>query len=389
MSILMQMLARQLPDEFMVAFSFAGEQRELVRAVVEVVEQELGAPNVFFDEWFEHYIAGGDADLKLQQIYVERCVLAVICISERYGGKPWTSAEYSAIRARYMMAQGSQHERDRLGILPIRVGDGEVDGILFNTIVPDIRQRTPPETAKLIIDRLHLILPNLREDFPAGPKWPEHALPARWPMADHVDARLAFENLLTSKSSFRFLPVQGPSEVGKTRVTMQMFGNALHVPGLACGRFDFKGTTDMDSEVRSFVQQLGVPVPSNNLRLNQRFGEILDALRRRSWPALLIFDTYEAAGEARDWVEKQLLPGLIRTSCLRVVIAGQRVPEPAGAVWDAVSSSVISLQAPQADDWFGFSQQHKPAITLDFVRQAHHFCNGKPSVLAELLGPKR
>ena len=75
MDILIHMLARKLPENFMVAFSFGGEQRQLVRAVVEVVERELGSPNVFFDEWFEHYIAGGDADLKLQQIYGERCAL--------------------------------------------------------------------------------------------------------------------------------------------------------------------------------------------------------------------------------------------------------------------------------------------------------------------------
>ena len=55
---------RNVPSKFLVAFSFAGEQRDLVRAVAEVVEQEIGSSNVFFDEWFEHYIAGADADRK-------------------------------------------------------------------------------------------------------------------------------------------------------------------------------------------------------------------------------------------------------------------------------------------------------------------------------------
>src|SRR4051794_25939237 len=130
------MPTRDVPKKFLVAFSLAGEQRDLVRKIVEAVEQELGSPNVFFDEWFEHYLAGGDADLKLQEIYGERCALAVVCVSERYGGKPWTRAEYAAIRARYMKSQESRYESDQLGILPIRVGDGDVKGILFNTIVP-------------------------------------------------------------------------------------------------------------------------------------------------------------------------------------------------------------------------------------------------------------
>src|SRR5262245_47478538 len=116
----MAMPAREVPEKFLVAFSLAGEQRDLVRTIVEAVEQELGRPNVFFDEWFEHYIAGDDADLKLQEIYQERCALAVVCVSERYGNKPWTKAEHRAIRARYMQVQGSE---DAFCILPIRVGD--------------------------------------------------------------------------------------------------------------------------------------------------------------------------------------------------------------------------------------------------------------------------
>jgi hypothetical protein len=45
------------------------------------------------------------------------------------------------------------------------------------------------------------------------------------------------------------------------------------------------------------------------------------------------------------------------------------------------------LTTPEPEDWFKFSQPHKEGLTLDFVRQAHACCNGKPSVLAELLGP--
>lgn len=82
------MPSRQLPEKFLVAFSFAGEQRDLVCAIAEAVEKELGPETVFLDEWFEHYIAGADADLKLQDFYGEKCELAVVCVSARYGDKP-------------------------------------------------------------------------------------------------------------------------------------------------------------------------------------------------------------------------------------------------------------------------------------------------------------
>ena len=147
-------------------------------------------------------------------------------------------------------------------------------------------------------------------------------------MADHSRIREAFARLLARDATWRFLPILGPSETGKSHITNQMLANALRIPELACGRFDFKGTTDMDAEVRTFVQELGVPPPPANARLNERLGHILDALKQRARPAFLVFDTYEAAGKAQDWVEKQLLPSLIlrhlasgghrRATCARV-----------------------------------------------------------------------
>lgn len=144
---------RTIPTEkFLVAFSLAGEQRDLVRPIAEEVERRLGRGTVFYDEWYEYYIAGDDADLKLQEVYGDQSELVVTCISEAYGGKPWTQAEYSAIRALKMRTD------DRNKLLPIRVGDGNVPGIEFNTIAPDIRDDSAAETAiNLIIPRLCLI----------------------------------------------------------------------------------------------------------------------------------------------------------------------------------------------------------------------------------------
>jgi hypothetical protein len=92
------MCAREIPERFLVSFSFAGEQRDLMRSVAESVEQRLGSNTVFFDDWFEYYIAGDDADLRLQEVYGQRSALVVLCVSRNYGGKPWTLAEHKAIR---------------------------------------------------------------------------------------------------------------------------------------------------------------------------------------------------------------------------------------------------------------------------------------------------
>lgn len=382
------MPVREVPEKFLIAFSLAGEQRDLVHSIAEAVENELGPATVFLDEWFEHFIAGHDADQRLQKIYGEQCELVVVCVSNSYGGKPWTRAEHEVIRARLMKTRSSQEKRDELRILPIRVGEGEVEGILFNTIVPDVRARSAAQTAKLILDRLRLILPGLDKEAPIAPDWPEQPPPLLWPMADHREVRAAFERLLTRAVSWRFLPLRGPSESGKSHITKQMLRNALSVRGLACGRFDFKGSIDMDAEVRAFVQDLDVPLPPVGPRLNERLGHILNALKQRARPALLVFDTYESAGEAQDWVEKQLLPSLIRAIWLRVVIAGQRVPERTGAIWEEDASPLITLKPPPPPDWFEYSKRHRPELTLAEVETACRLAYDKASLLAQMLGPK-
>ncbi len=151
------MRLRELPPNFLVAFSFAGEERPLITQIAELVEERLGRSSVFFDEWFEHYIAGNDADLRLQEIYSKRSSLIVVCVSGSYGKKAWTRAEHEVIRARLMQLRMTGEDNR---VLPLRVGEGEIPGIPFNAIVPDVRSRPIEETADLIVARLRLTDPD-------------------------------------------------------------------------------------------------------------------------------------------------------------------------------------------------------------------------------------
>ena len=144
-------------QRFDVALSFAGDnKRDVVREIAILLQDKLGPGRVFFDEFFEAELAGTDADSYLQKIYGEDSKLVVSCVCERYDEKPWTKAEWRAIRAR--IADSDQTPDARLGFLPLRFGDGEVDGIFSSLdIVPDVRNRSREETATLILDRLALI----------------------------------------------------------------------------------------------------------------------------------------------------------------------------------------------------------------------------------------
>jgi hypothetical protein len=339
---------------------------------------------VFYDDWYTYWIAGQDADLLLHSVYGERAELVVMCVSGEYGDKPWTRAEYRAVRARLM--QSSMAE-DRHRVLPVRVGDGAVEGVLFNEIVPDIRGKTPQEAAELIVARLNLVRGYSGGTRPAPAQWPNDVPVLDWPMADHGEARAAFARLLCEEAPERALLVRGASETGKSHMSRQMLRNGRRLPSVACGRLDFKGTANMGVEIEAFAGLLGIEAPTGET-VNERLARIFTELRRRARPALLVFDTYEAAGEATDWIERVLLPHLVSARWLRVVITGQSVPARAGSIWEEMAGSTLTLQLPGPEDWLAYGRANRgDTVSLEFVAQAHQLGQGRSSVLASLLGP--
>ena len=70
-----------------------------------------------------------------------------------------------------MQLRTSKDKKDADRILPLRVGDGEVAGILFNTICPDVRQRPAEHTAELIVNRLRLIVPDAEPPSSSPPRF--------------------------------------------------------------------------------------------------------------------------------------------------------------------------------------------------------------------------
>jgi hypothetical protein len=368
-----------------VAFSLAGEQRELVLPVAQQVEGILGRSTVFYDIWYEHWLAGADADLRLQELYAHKAELVVICVSSAYGNKSWTRTEHRAVRARFMQAGTTE---DRLGVLPLRVGDGDIDGILFNDIVPDVREKTVAQTAELIVARLNLARSHAGNAAPVIARWPGSVPVLQWPMANHGEAREAFATLLHDTSPERALLIRGASETGKSHMSKQMIRNAMALPGVVSARFDFKGTTNIQVEIEAFSRPLGIEPPEGR-SLNERLAQIFAELRRRTLPTLLVFDTYEAAGEAKEWIESVLLPHLTSATWLRVIIIGQSVPNRADSIWESIAARTLTLQVPGPEHWLEYGRKNRDeTLSLEFVTQAHEYADGKPSVLASLLGPR-
>jgi hypothetical protein len=376
-------VVHDVPERFAVAFTYASEQRKLVLPVAQEVERILGPSTVFYDKWYEHYIAGQDADLVLQKIYGENTELVVVCVSGAYGDKQWTTAEYRSVRARLMQADTLE---ERHSVLQVRVGDGDIKSRLFNDAVPDIRGMTPTEAAELIIARLKLARGCARDAKQTAARWPDDPPSLLWPMAGHREARAAFAQLLREANPKRALLVQGNSETGKSHMSVQMLRNARRLPGIVSGCFDFKGTASMQVETEAFSMPLGIKPPTGQT-LNERFTKIFTELQDRAQPALLIFDTFEAAEEATGWIERVLLPQLCSARWLRVAIIGQSVPNRFGSPWEEEANTLL-LRPPSPEDWLAYGRDNRdPNLSLELVREVYKLARGRASIIASMLGP--
>ena len=145
--------ARKVPTTFAVAFALAGSRRELVLPVAREVEAELGRSAVFYDTWYEDWIASRDVDSLLGHLYHERSELIVVCIAATYSHSAWAVSERRALCARILSLPPSAHR----SILPLRVGDGEPPGMAITGDVSDARGLTVRHSAELIVGRLGVL----------------------------------------------------------------------------------------------------------------------------------------------------------------------------------------------------------------------------------------
>lgn len=393
------MPAREIPEKFLVAFSFAGEQRELIRSIAEAVEERLGRSTVFLDEWYEDYIAGDGADIVLQDIYRERCVLAVVCVSERYGGKSWTLAEHAAIRERVNRSRASDSDKDRLGVLPIRVGDGDVKGISsFTSIVPDVRptERTLNEAVELILNRLHRAAPEIQKAraSPAHPPWPDEPTPFEHGLADRAEPWPAIQMLMTADSDKRILTFKGPSGYSKTAL-LNAAARYAKILGVPAAYVDFKDSQllSQTNVLRRLRLDLGAVLPNFAAAKEPDPWTLLEALRQLSSPVLILLDTYEKITETKElvqWIETQLLAEVEQCKQLRFLIGGQKVPERSQSRWRDLAEEIElnRIDDKQAwKEWIQRKNRHVVDKTIeDFVLGMEGVPGNISTVLTTLAG---
>jgi hypothetical protein len=221
-------------------------------------------------------------------------------------------------------------------------------------------------------------------------EWPIADPAFEWQPADCELVREAFKKLLTAIAPYRVLLIRGASETGKSHLVDHLFGLALDLNWLACGRFDLKSGADLDSEFVQFVRYLNVNDSVNataGQSLRDRLNVTFAALMKRSQPTLLLFDTFEQGGDWAHWVQKIALSATPRAPWLRLLVAGQKVPNPAGAPWGRCTAPVLELNPLGWETWYEYGKRHRPELTVHQARVLHRFSRGRHTLLRELLGP--
>jgi hypothetical protein len=212
------------------------------------------------------------------------------------------------------------------------------------------------------------------------------------PLADYQIERAAFEALLKSICERRILLFRGESGTGKTTLLNNFRGSVKKSPDFLYVNIDLKGTAVTVGEILSrtsdrlgenqrhlrqsvaqlsgvsdidfddvkqsgFGNKINVTLQVNdpNDREQRRvvLTEALFAdLKTASQSILFIFDTYQdATTEVQDWIGGPFLARVESTPQVRVVIAGQSVPEENNIEWGDCCSVHHLKGVLEAEHW--------------------------------------
>lgn len=118
-------------SKYDVVISFAGEDRYVAEEIASSLVTK--GINVFYDEYEQANLWGKDLYEHLIKIYRDESKYCLMVLSENYAEKQWTNHERKAAQARAF-------REHREYILPLRLDDTEVDGILETTGYIDYRK---------------------------------------------------------------------------------------------------------------------------------------------------------------------------------------------------------------------------------------------------------
>jgi hypothetical protein len=128
-----------------IAISFAGEDRPVAEKLASsLVTKGL---NVFYDEYEQANLWAKDLYVHLSKIYKDEAKYCLMLVSEHYAKKQWTNHERRAAQARAF-------SESREYILPLRLDDAAVDGVLDTVGYLDYRKTTVEKIVETVVEKV-------------------------------------------------------------------------------------------------------------------------------------------------------------------------------------------------------------------------------------------
>ncbi|HEX5703397.1 MAG TPA: TIR domain-containing protein [Pyrinomonadaceae bacterium] len=139
----------QNQTSFDVALSFAGEDRTHAEELA--TQLRAYGIKVFYDAFEEHQLWGENLYTYLADVYGKKAKFCVMFVSESYAKKLWTSHERQ-------FAQERAFKENRPYMLPVRIDDTEIPGLLSTIGYVDLRKVSVEHLTNLLLKKLDIPL---------------------------------------------------------------------------------------------------------------------------------------------------------------------------------------------------------------------------------------
>jgi tetratricopeptide (TPR) repeat protein len=292
---------------FRIAFSFAGEKRDFVAKVADILTARFGQEAILYDKFHEAEFANADLAFDLPSLYKHDTNLIVSVFCKDYDKKEWCGLEWRAIFS--MIKEG-----DTKQIMLSRFDHTDGKGLHGLAGFIELDTKTPEQFAHLILERLAKIENKPRDHYtkpvpvitPVLKTSIPHNLPTLQPFFGREDELKKIAEALDPDTRGWGALIDGPGGMGKTSLAVRaayaaspdVFKKIIFI-SLKTRELDDDGLRDLSgfliSGLVELLSELARELGRDDLLKlpeDQRPRLLLDALRGTQ--SLLVLDNLES-----------------------------------------------------------------------------------------------
>lgn len=148
---------------FRIAFSFAGEKRDYVAQVADLLARRFGETAILYDKYHEAEFARARLGRYLPKLYHQDSdlVVVVVVICRDYAQKEWPGLEWDAV---FDLLKKRRGDEVMLG----RFNGATVEGLYSDAGFIELDDKTPEQAASFILERLAINEAEPKDHYTAG-----------------------------------------------------------------------------------------------------------------------------------------------------------------------------------------------------------------------------